>query len=31
LQDSSAYKFTLMGVSEDNWINIMAEVPFQTN
>jgi hypothetical protein len=31
LSDSSAYKFTLMGVSEDNWVNIMAEVPFQTN
>jgi hypothetical protein len=31
LQNSSAYKFTLMGVSEDNWVNIMAEVPFQTN
>ncbi len=25
------YKFTLMGVSEDNWVNIMATVPFQTN
>ena len=31
LMPNNNYLFTLMGVSEDNWVNIMAEVPFQTN
>lgn len=31
LQNNTDYNFTLMGVSEDNWVNIFAEVPFQTN
>ncbi|MGB0882833.1 MAG: hypothetical protein ACPGSO_07745 [Vicingaceae bacterium] len=31
LMPNTNYKFTLMGVSEDNWVNIMAEVPFLTN
>ena len=31
LQHGTTYNFTLMGVSKDNWVNIMAELPFSTN
>lgn len=31
LEPNSDYKFTLMGVSEDNWINLFAEKEFSTN
>ncbi len=31
LASNTNYNFTLMGVSDDNWVNLMAEVPFQTN
>ncbi len=31
LEANSDYKFTLMGVSEDNWINLFAEIEFSTN
>ncbi|MFK7814075.1 MAG: hypothetical protein AB8B59_16375 [Maribacter sp.] len=29
LKSESAYNFTLLGVSEDNWVNLFSEVPFQ--
>lgn len=29
LKSKSTYNFTLMGVSEDNWVNLFSEVPFQ--
>lgn len=29
LNSGSAYNFTLMGVSEDNWVNLLSELPFQ--
>ncbi|MGI9551707.1 MAG: hypothetical protein ACR2MT_10935, partial [Aurantibacter sp.] len=28
LDPNGAYKFTLMGVSEDNWVNLFVELPF---
>ena len=28
LEFSNEYNFTLMGVSEDNWVNLFAELPF---
>lgn len=28
LDPNGTYNFTLMGVSEDNWVNLLAEVPF---
>lgn len=28
LQTNATYTFTLMGVSEDNWVNLMAMKPF---
>lgn len=31
LKPDNQYKFTLMGVSEDNWINLFAEIEFSTN
>jgi hypothetical protein len=30
LQPTTRYSFTLMGVSEDNWVNLMAVKPFNT-
>ncbi|MEM6317632.1 MAG: hypothetical protein AAF960_08175 [Bacteroidota bacterium] len=30
LQPNETYQFTLMGVSEDNWVNLFAETTFQT-
>lgn len=30
LQTNTTYTFTLMGVSEDNWVNLMAQKPFTT-
>ncbi|MEE9432361.1 MAG: hypothetical protein V3V16_15045 [Melioribacteraceae bacterium] len=30
LKPSTKYKFMLMGVSEDNWVNLFAEVSFRT-
>lgn len=30
LQTNTTYTFTLMGVSEDNWVNLMAMKPFTT-
>lgn len=29
-QTSATYTFTLMGVSEDNWVKLMAQKPFTT-
>ena len=29
LKSGSPYNFTLLGVSEDNWVNLFSEVPFQ--
>lgn len=29
LKSASPYNFTLMGVSEDNWVNLFSELPFQ--
>jgi len=31
LQTGQQYKFSLMGVSEDNWVNLFAEKEFSTN
>jgi len=31
LQPNKTYKFILMGISEDNWINFMSEKEFETN
>ncbi len=31
LQEGKAYRITLMGVSEDNWVNLIAEKPFVIN
>ncbi len=31
LQPNTSYKITLMGVSEDNWVNSLSERIFQTN
>ena len=31
LQPNSDYKITLMGVSEDNWVNLYMEEEFSTN
>ncbi|MEM9327839.1 MAG: hypothetical protein AAGA85_19380 [Bacteroidota bacterium] len=31
LQPNKDYRFTLMGVSEDNWVNLFAEVDFRTD
>ena len=31
LQPNETYKFVLMGVSEDNWVNLMGERTFQTH
>ncbi len=31
LEHNSIYNFTMMAVSEDNWVNLMFQVPFQTN
>jgi len=28
LKNEASYNFTLMGVSEDNWVNLFSEVPF---
>lgn len=30
LQPNTSYKFTMMGVSEDNWVNLFIEKEFQT-
>lgn len=30
LQTNATYTFTLMGVSEDNWVNLMVQKPFAT-
>lgn len=29
LESGFAYNFTLLGVSEDNWVNLFSELPFQ--
>jgi len=29
LKPGTSYNFTLLGVSEDNWVNLFSEVPFQ--
>ncbi|TMM59458.1 hypothetical protein FEE95_08540 [Maribacter algarum] len=29
LKSGSSYNFTLLGVSEDNWVNLFSEIPFQ--
>lgn len=29
LKSGAAYNFTLLGVSEDNWVNLFSEIPFQ--
>lgn len=29
LKSGSSYNFTLLGVSEDNWVNLFSELPFQ--
>lgn len=31
LEANKEYKFTMMGVSEDNWVNLLIETTFQTN
>ncbi|MFY0606379.1 MAG: hypothetical protein JXR10_06680 [Cyclobacteriaceae bacterium] len=31
LQPDSTYRFTMMGVSEDNWVNLLIEKEFTTN
>lgn len=31
LEPNSDYKFTMMGVSEDNWVNLLIEREFSTN
>lgn len=29
LNSGTSYNFTLLGVSEDNWVNLFSEIPFQ--
>ena len=29
LEPNKIYRFTLMGVSEDNWVNLFSEIPFE--
>jgi len=31
LENNQEYKFTMMGVSEDNWVNLLIEKEFSTN
>lgn len=31
LKSGATYNFTLLGVSEDNWVNLFSEVPFQVD
>jgi len=31
LESGAFYNFTLLGVSEDNWVNLFSEIPFQVD